>query len=172
MKESKFLKENIENIQRLMDIPTLKNFETKNLGKLLRLSKIREYADGECIIREGDVDSWLYFLLTGKIQIIKDGVQIAVIDKRGEIFGEMRIISDLSRCASIFAVGKTVCLAVDTLAKDRLESQAEIDKFLLVLYQVFAEFVAMRLRLTNEELVRTKKEILRLIQDDLFLDEF
>lgn len=170
MKESRYLKENIENIQRLMDIPTLKNFETKNLGKLLRLSKVREYADGECIIREGDVDSWLYFLLTGKIQIIKDGVQIAVIEKRGEIFGEMRIISDLSRSASIFAVGQTVCLAVDTLAKERLESQAEIDKFLLALYQVFAEFVAMRLRLTNEELVRTKKEILRLVQDDLFLD--
>ncbi len=172
MKESRYLKENIENIQRLMDIPTLKNFEARNIGKLLRLSKVREYADGECIIREGDVDSWLYFLLTGKIQIIKEGVQIAVIDKRGEIFGEMRIISDLSRSASIFAVGKTVCLAVDILAKERLESQAEVDKFLLALYQVFAEFVAMRLRLTNEELVRTKKEILRLVQDDLFLEEY
>jgi CRP-like cAMP-binding protein len=171
MIESKYLKENIENIQRLMDIPTLKNFEARNIGKLLRLSKIREYSDGECIIKEGDEDSWLYFLLAGKIQVIKEGVQIAVIDKRGEIFGEMRIISNLSRTASIFAVGKTVCLAVDTLARDRLESQQEIDKFLLALYQVFAEFVAMRLRLTNEELVRTKKEILRLVQDDLSLDE-
>lgn len=171
MKESNYLKENIQNIQRLMDIPALKNFETNNLSKLLRLSKIRFYGDGECIIKEGDVDPWLYFLLSGKIQIVKDGVQIAVIDKRGEIFGEMRIISDLGRSASIYAVEKTVCLAVDTKAGDRLNSQEEIDKFLLMLYRVFAEFVAMRLRLTNEELVRTKKEILRLVQDDMFFDE-
>ena len=117
------------------------------------------------------MDPWLYFLLSGKTQIVKDGVQIAQIDKRGEIFGEMRVISDLGRSASIYAVGRTVCLAVDTKAGERLTSQEEIDKFLLMLYRVFAEFVAMRLRLTNEELVRTKKEILRLVQDDMFLDE-
>ena len=34
MIESKYLKENIENIQKLMAIPALKNFETKALGKL------------------------------------------------------------------------------------------------------------------------------------------
>ncbi|MFO7962837.1 MAG: cyclic nucleotide-binding domain-containing protein [Desulfobacterales bacterium] len=171
MKETHYLRENIQNFQRLMDIPALKNFETDQLSKLLRLSKVRVYNDGECIIKEGDVDPWLYFLLSGKIQIVKDGVQIAHMDKRGEIFGEMRIISDQVRSASIYAVGRTVCLAVDTKAEDRLDSQEEIDKFLLMLYKVFAEFVALRLRLTNEELVRTKKEILRLVQDDMFLEE-
>jgi len=172
MKESKYLKENIQNIQRLMDIPTLKNFETKNLGKLLRLSKVRGYEDGECIIREGDFDPWLYFLLAGKIKVVKDGVQITVIDKRGEIFGEMRVISSLTRSASIYSIGKTICLAVDTTAKDRMESQEETDKFLLLLYRVFAEFITARLRLTSEALVKTKKEILRLVQDKNFMDDF
>jgi CRP/FNR family transcriptional regulator, cyclic AMP receptor protein len=171
MKETKYLKENIQNIQRLMDIPTLKKFETRNLGNLLRLSKIREYEDGECIIKEGDIDPWLYFLLGGKIKVVKEGVQLHTIDQRGEIFGEMRVISDLKRSASIFAVGHTLCLAVDTEARERLDSQEEIDRFLLLLYQVFAEFIVMRLRLTSEELVKTKKEILRLVKDDLFLDE-
>ena len=63
MIESKYLKESIENIQKLMNIPALKNFEAKNLAKLLRLSKIRQYEDGEKIIQEGDLDPWLYFLL-------------------------------------------------------------------------------------------------------------
>jgi CRP-like cAMP-binding protein len=171
MKESKYLKEDLRNIQRLMDIPYLKNFETKSLSKLLRLSKIREYEDGECIIQEGDFDPWLYFLLKGKVQIIKDGVQIAEIDQAGEIFGEMRIISSISRSASIYAVGNTICLAVDTTAKERLSSQEEIDKFLLLLYRVFAEFASIRLRLANEELVRTKKQILKLVQDRDFLED-
>jgi signal-transduction protein with cAMP-binding, CBS, and nucleotidyltransferase domain len=69
MIESRYLEGNIENIQKLMVIPGLKNFDTKGVGKLLKLSKIREYQDGEVIIQEGDQDPWMYILLSGKIRI-------------------------------------------------------------------------------------------------------
>lgn len=161
MIESKYLKENIENIQRLMSIQALKHFETRNLGKLLRLSKIRQYADGEQIIQEGDMDPWLYFLLSGKIRIIKEGEEIGTISRKGEIFGEMRIIDDQSRSASVYAAGDTVCLAIDTAAGNRMdtadEKEARLD-FLLLLYRIFAEYITARLRLTNEELVKAKRE--------------
>ena len=164
MIESKFLKENIENIQRLMSIQALKHFETRNLGKLLRLSKIRQYEDGEKIIQEGDMDPWLYFLLSGKIRITKEGEEISTINRKGEIFGEMRIIDDQSRSASVHAVGPTVCLAVDTSAGERIsnsdEKEARLD-FLLLLYRIFAEYITLRLRLTNEELVRAKRDAKR-----------
>ena len=162
MLESKYLKENIENIQKLMTIPALKNFETKSLGKLLRLSKIRQYEYGELIIKEGDLDPWLYFLLSGRIRITKEGVDIGTIDRRGEIFGEMRIIDSLSRSASVFAESQTVCLAVDTSAKERLSHEGTKDErldFLLLLYRIFAEYMSIRLRLTNEELIKAKKRI-------------
>jgi len=160
MIESKYLKENIENIQKLMSIPALKNFETKSLGKLLRLSKIRQYEHGERIIQEGDLDPWLYFLLSGKIRISKAGHDIGSIDRRGEIFGEMRIIDSLSRSASVYALGKTICLAVDTSAKERLSGDDTRDEkldFLLLLYRIFAEYMSIRLRLTNDELIKAKK---------------
>lgn len=161
MIESKYLKENIENIQRLMTIQALKHFETRNLGKLLRLSKIRQYEDGEQVIQEGDMDPWLYFLLSGSIKITKEGQEIGTIKRKGEIFGEMRIIDDQSRSASVYAVGKTVCLAVDTSAKKRLSASEEKDErldFLLLLYRIFAEYITARLRLTNEELVKAKRD--------------
>jgi CRP-like cAMP-binding protein len=161
MIESKYLKENIENIQKLMSISALRNFETRNLGKLLRLSKIRQYENGECIIREGDFDPWLYFLLSGKIRIEKEGITISHIETPGELFGEMRIIDDRSRSASVFAIGETVCLAVDTAAKERLATTDERDErmdFLLLLYRIFAEYMTARLRLTNVELVNAKKD--------------
>lgn len=166
MIETRYLKDNIENIQKLMGISALKNFETKSLGKLLRLSKIREYEDGELIIKEGDRDPWLYFLLSGKIKITKEGIEIGTIDKKGEIFGEMRIIDSMSRSASVFALGQTICLAVDTSAKKRLSlSSSEDEKldFLLLLYRIFAEFMSIRLRATNEELIMAKKKVKRLI---------
>jgi CRP-like cAMP-binding protein len=164
MLESKYLKENIENIQRLMTISALKHFETRNLGKLLRLSKIRQYEDGEMIIKEGDMDPWLYFLLSGEIKVVKEGEEIGTIARKGEIFGEMRIIDDEIRSASVHAVGKTVCLAVDTSAKKRLSPTDHKDErldFLLLLYRIFAEYMTIRLRLTNEELIKAKKEVKR-----------
>jgi CRP-like cAMP-binding protein len=169
MIESKYLKENIENIQKLMSISVLSTFETKSLGKILRLSKVRQYEDGERIIKEGDYDPWLYFLLSGKIRVAKEDVTIGFIDKKGEIFGEMRIVDDQRRSASVYAVGKTVCLAVDTSARNRISPTGEKDDqvdFLLLLYRIFAEYMTARLRLTNEELIKAKKALAK--QNDAF----
>jgi len=166
MLESKYLKDNIENIQKLLGISALKNFETKSLQKLLRLSRIREYEDGEVIIQEGALDPWLYFLLSGKIRISKEDMEINTIDKKGEIFGEMRVIDFMKRSASVVAVGKTICLAVDTSAKNRISAQDPTDEkldFLLLLYRIFAEYMSIRLRVTNEELITAKKKIKRLL---------
>ena len=166
MLESKYLKDNIENIQKLLGISALRNFETKSLQKLLRLSRIREYEDGEVIIQEGALDPWLYFLLSGKIRISKENMEINTIDKKGEIFGEMRIVDFMKRSASVVAVGKTICLAVDTSAKNRISAQDPTDEkldFLLLLYRIFAEYMSIRLRATNEELITAKKKIKRLL---------
>ena len=165
MLESKFLLDNIQNIQQLMNIPALRKFETAKLGQLLKLSKIRQYEDGECIIQDGERDPWLYFLLSGKVRVEKDGVAIAAIDEVGEILGELRLIDSLSRSASVFAEGNTMCLAVDTTATDRLVPNDNRANLLLNLYRMCAEFISMRLRLTNEELVKSKKEIDRLLKE-------
>lgn len=162
MIESKYLKDNVQNIQRLMSIPGLKDFETRNLSKLLRLSKIREYEDGEAIIREGDNDPWLFFLLSGKVKISKRGVLIGRLTEVGEIFGEMRIVDSMARSATVTADGPAVCLCVDTSAQGRMSRTDDRDErldFLLLLYRIFAEYMSIRLRTTNEELIRAKKAI-------------
>jgi CRP-like cAMP-binding protein len=160
MQESRYLKDNLENIQRLMSIPALRNFETSNLSRLLYLSKMREYEAGETIIREGDEDPWLYFLLEGRVRVTKKDVEMGVIGEIGDVFGEMRIIDSQSRSATVTALEPTVCLAVNTAAKDRMAGKGDRDEqldFLLLLYRIFAEFLSIRLRLTNEELLKANK---------------
>jgi CRP-like cAMP-binding protein len=162
MIESKFLKDNIQNIQKLMSLTPLRKFETDKLRQLIRLSKIREYGSGEVIIEEGEEDPYLYFLLKGKVGVRKEGVPISMIEKEGEIFGEMRVLDGLARSATATAEEKAVCLAVDTSATDRLGSKDERASFLLILYQVITEFISYRLRTTTDELVSAKKEIKKL----------
>ena len=68
----------------------------------------------------------------------------------------MTLIDNISRSASVFAVGKTVCLAVDTSGGGRSGIEDERADFLFLLYRMFAEYLAVRLRLTNEELINLK----------------
>jgi CRP-like cAMP-binding protein len=160
MQESRYLKDNLENIQRMMSIPALRNFETSNLSRLLHLSKIREYETDEPIIQEGDDDPWLYFILEGSVRITKKDIEIGVLQEVGEVFGEMRIIDSQSRSATVVALEPTVCLAINTMAKDRMVGVGDRDEqldFLLLLYRIFAEFLSIRLRLTNEELIKANK---------------
>ena len=63
MFESKYLKATVKNVQKLMEIPMLMEFEPWDIRELLTQSKIRKYEDGEEIIKEGDTDRWFYFLL-------------------------------------------------------------------------------------------------------------
>jgi hypothetical protein len=78
----------------------------------------------------------------------------------------MRIIDSGHRSATVTAVGRTTCLAVDTTAKNRFATQTPEEEkldFLLLLYRIFAEYMSVRLRVTNEELVAAKKKIKHLI---------
>jgi CRP/FNR family transcriptional regulator, cyclic AMP receptor protein len=159
MIETKYLQENIKNIQILMSIPGLHHFEAQKLGSLLRLSRIRHYGPGEMIIKEGDDDPWFYFLLSGAIKIVKEGIVITKLEKAGEIFGEMRIIESRDRSASVVALEDTMCLAIDTSAKERLHGADERTDLLLFLYKIFAEYTSVRLRLTNDELIKCKKQL-------------
>jgi len=162
MKESKYLQDNIQNIQKLYAIQALKNFETQSLSRLIKLSKVRQYVDGECIIKEGDTDPWLYFLLSGEVRVEKANHDVASMNRQGEMFGEMRFLDSQSRSTSVFAVGGAACLAVNTGGTARLSSAGEAANFLLMLYRVTSEYVSLRLRLTTEELVKTKNQLERL----------
>jgi CRP/FNR family cyclic AMP-dependent transcriptional regulator len=51
---------------------------------------------------------------------------------------------------------------VDTSAKERMSSEGTRDEkldFLLLLYRIFAEYMSIRLRLTNDELIKAKKQV-------------
>ncbi|MBW1740997.1 MAG: cyclic nucleotide-binding domain-containing protein [Deltaproteobacteria bacterium] len=161
MIESDYLKESEDLLQKLREIRTLKPFDESDLKAILSLSKIRKYEPGELIIEEGEFDRWIYFLISGKVRIVKLGKELNVLTRRGDIFGEMGTIDGSARSASVYAIDETLCLATDASFVGRLSGNDKI-VFRCILYQVFAEILASRLRLTNRELVKAKKEIARL----------
>jgi CRP-like cAMP-binding protein len=146
-------------LELLWSIPSLKSFQTKELLSLLKVSKIRQYQDGECIIKERDEDSCIYFLLSGRIKIDKQGIPLCTIGAIGEIFGEMRIVDRLNRSASVYAMGKTVCLAVDMSADHRFPSEKDAAVAMSILKKIVIRTLSLRLRFLNDQLVKAKVEL-------------
>jgi len=157
MIESDYLKGNISFLEKLREIPTLSTFSEDELKGLLELSRIRKYEPGELILEEGFFDAWIYFLVSGKVKIVKHGEDVSILKRVGDIFGEMSIIDGSPRSASVYAADKTVCLATDASYIDRLSDNDRV-AFCYILYRIFSEILADRLRLTTDELIKEKEE--------------
>ena len=153
MIESQYLKENEKLIKSLKSIPSLEKFRENDICMLLQNSKIRKYRKGERIIKEGSTGAWIYILVYGKVEITKNGQFIARTDQRGELIGEIGAIDGAARSASVIATEDTVCLATDTRQIKRLTGDDRL-AFGYILYRIFAETLAERLRVTTQELAR------------------
>jgi len=162
MHESKYLKANQENLMKLLSIPVIKEFEIKDLEGLLHVSKIRTYASGETILKEGDTaNTMIFFLISGNAKITKNNEDISYLKRRGDLFGEMGLIKGRRRSASVIAMEDTVCLTTDSSYIRRLSGKDKT-AFCYVLFRGLAGVLADRLRETDDALAKAKTEISRL----------
>jgi NADH dehydrogenase len=78
----------------------------------------REYFEpGQVIFREGDRGDWLYVVTEGEVEVLKTvpgrGEQPLRRLGVGDCFGEIALVSDMARSATVRAVSATNVLAVD-----------------------------------------------------------
>lgn len=158
MKETGFLNKESSMLENLRNIDVLEPFDDQELHIMLEMSKIRKYRKGEFILQEGRTDTWLYFLMVGKVKISKQGKEIAVLSQKGEIFGEMGAIDSFRRSASAQAVTDVACLATDMFYVEKLSGQQK-SAFGYVFYRLMAEILSRRLRQTTEALIQSKSKI-------------
>jgi CRP-like cAMP-binding protein len=87
----------------------------------VRMAKLLRAADGDVIFREGDPGSAFYFVASGEVRVVAGGKPVDGRPTRaveltrlleGALFGEMSLLTDQPRTASIQAVGEADLLEV------------------------------------------------------------
>lgn len=156
MIESSFLEDNAKILRFIKKIPTFDPFGDNELRRLLKRSKLHKYAPGETIIKEGGTGSWIYFLVYGEVSVAQQGRTVTMTSRQGELIGEMGAIDGARRSATVVAQKETVCLATDTRQIRYLTGYDRM-AYSYILYRVFAEVLADRLRATTRELMSTRE---------------
>lgn len=89
--------------------PLLVGLRHDEIQALLEAAEFRDYQAGEVIVEEGAPGDAMFMLYTGAVVVEKaagDGrmVELAVLDKQGEFFGEMVFVDVMPRSATVRAV--------------------------------------------------------------------
>lgn len=139
-------------------LPFLKSFGDQRLQEILNASRVVIYEPDDLIIPEGAFGDRLYVLISGKVRVIKQKNPVAVLDQVGELFGELSVLGDETRSASVFAITTTWCLELSPGFLQKLP-EADRDACHALLYRYIAEVVARRLKKTTDELAMAVREL-------------
>lgn len=89
------------------------SLDRRALNGLAQQASRRVYAGGETIVREGDTGTALYVIVRGRVRVERGtGPQSAALTELGpgDFFGELALIEDHPRSASVVALDETECL--------------------------------------------------------------
>jgi CRP/FNR family cyclic AMP-dependent transcriptional regulator len=159
MKEYAFIHEHGQVPDSLRTVPFLESFSDEQLDDVLNSSSYIHCEPEDVIIQEGAVDSRIYILLNGVVDVRKEGKTLATIKRPGEVFGELAVVNDDRRSASVVAAKPTVCLAVDQKFLQDVKPRDEYPAFYAALYEFIARVTAGRLQATSRRLAEVEKEL-------------
>ncbi len=119
-----------------------------------RLRKMeRTFKKGEKLFIEGDEAGDMYILLSGSLKIMNRGVQVATVNTPGSYVGEMSVLLDEPRTATVVAMEDCKVLAVPK--NDILEFLTHAPELAFKL----ARILATRLKQTNTGFATYRREM-------------
>lgn len=95
----------------LVKMPIFGRLTERELLRVMQMVEVRAYADGQCVIREGDKGDELFIVLQGQVKVTRGEATLSVLGP-GENFGEMALIRSVPRSATVFAVGPAELIAL------------------------------------------------------------
>jgi len=104
-----------EIVTRCRELPYFDEFETSTLNQLAKRGELLDLAGGRALFRQGEPSSSLYFLLSGRLVVVRsrtDADEVVGYVRAGEPVGEMSLLSKELHSASVFALRDSKILKI------------------------------------------------------------
>jgi len=99
----------VELQEQLAQVPLTAGLPPNVRRRLADIGKKRSYEPGEAIVREGETGTALYIILSGRATVEQAGNVLGEL-KAGDFFGELALIEEHRRSATVTAADPTDCV--------------------------------------------------------------
>ena len=140
----------------LARMPLFRPLNDREILRVLQVTDVLDYGNGEAIISEGEKGEELYIMLTGRAKVMRGGAQIATLNA-GDHFGEMALVRSQPRSATVLSDGNSELMVVRRT--EFFEILRKEQQLAVKLLWQFLGVLADRLADTSRELGAAKEEL-------------
>ena len=134
----------------LKSVNLFQNIPGNILSKIAQIASEIHLEKEDVIFKEGDSGNYLFVIISGKVDIIKNNQNIASLEQ-GNCIGEMSLLDQEPRSADAVSSGESTLLKIDQDGFfELMASNSEIIKQIL-------KMLTKRLRQTNKKLTDSLK---------------
>lgn len=135
------------NAQFMARVPLFSNLPAESIAAIEAVAQEHSFMPGQIVVTQGTPGQAFYLILAGRVEILRDQSSLGTFGP-GDFFGEMSLLDQAPRSATIRAVEPTTCLMLSSWDfKALLENKPSIAVKLL-------EVLSRRLRVADERLGR------------------
>ena len=140
----------------LARMPLFRPLNDREILRVLQVTDVLDYGNGETIISEGDKGEELFIVLTGQARVMRSGAQIATLNA-GDHFGEMALVRSQPRSATVLSEGNSELMVIRRT--EFFEILRKEHQLAVKLLWQFLGVLADRLADTSRELGAAKEEL-------------
>lgn len=150
--------------------PLLENFPEHLIEQLAQASEILDLPPNTQILKQGQMNEHLYFLINGIIGVYVDGGRVSKMQRRGDLLGEMSVISNKPAGATILSEAPVTLLRMDSRIFLNMQGP-DRDLYLSILYRIYATVLAEKLDTTNQKAKHFEELTIKLTATQAELEE-
>ena len=111
----------VVNWQSVARVPLFARLDANAISSVAQLLKPRSVSTNQAIVRRGDVAESMYFIMEGEVEVELTPTPIRL--KQGDFFGEIALVENIRRTATIFSVANCRLLVLEAVDFHRLVDQ-------------------------------------------------